>query len=56
MTAPVGYLMPSVPWNGLAVTDMPIRIAEKIELRDGHWMWTGWSNDSGYPYVRFRGP
>lgn len=37
------------------VKDLPDRIAEKIEPRDGHWIWTGWANDAGYPYVRFEG-
>lgn len=33
------------------LTDLPTRITEKIEVRDGHWLWTGWCNDKGYPYV-----
>jgi hypothetical protein len=39
----------------LTMTDLPPRIAVKIEARDGHWLWTGWSNSAGYPYVRFEG-
>lgn len=35
----------------LTLADLPARIAEKIEVRDGHWYWTGWANDAGYPYV-----
>lgn len=39
----------------IALFDLPPRIAEKIEIRDRHWMWTGWANDAGYPYVTFEG-
>lgn len=39
----------------LTMTDLPVRIAEKIEIRDGHWYWTGWANPEGYPYVRHDG-
>lgn len=39
----------------LTLTDLPHRIAAKIEMRDGHWLWTGWTNDSGYPYVSLDG-
>lgn len=55
MTAPIGYQRPSVPWNGLTVTDLPERISAKIEVGAEHWMWTGWANDAGYPYVSFEG-
>lgn len=39
----------------LTMTDLPARIVEKIEVRDGHWYWTGWANDAGYPYVHMDG-
>ncbi|WP_353809104.1 HNH endonuclease signature motif containing protein [Agromyces sp. SYSU T00194] len=34
---------------------LPDRIATKIDARDGHWLWTGWKNDAGYPYVHWLG-
>lgn len=39
--------------DNASVTDLPHRIASKIEHCEGHWLWTGWSNDTGYPYVHF---
>jgi hypothetical protein len=39
----------------LTLTYLPSRIAASIDVRDGHWLWTGWANDDGYPYVRHDG-
>lgn len=39
----------------LTMHDLPERVAAKVEERDGHWIWTGWTNDAGYPYVRHEG-
>ncbi|MDI1290656.1 MAG: HNH endonuclease [bacterium] len=39
----------------LTITDLPTRIASKIEVGEEHWLWTGWSNNAGYPYAHFEG-
>jgi len=39
----------------LTLTDLPPRIVEKIEVGEEHWLWTGWANDAGYPYVYMDG-
>ena len=39
-------------------TDLPVlpeSLASKLEIKDGHWIWQGWANDAGYPYVRHEG-
>lgn len=39
----------------LTITDLPERIADRLNECDGHWLWTGWQNSAGYPYVHFDG-
>jgi hypothetical protein len=37
------------------LTDLPERIASRIDVSDGHWLWTGWCNPEGYPYTSLNG-
>lgn len=40
----------------ITLTDkLPPRIADRIVEQDGHWIWQGWCNQEGYPYVHFGG-
>lgn len=37
------------------VTDLPDRIASRIERAGSCWIWTGWRNPDGYGYARWEG-
>jgi hypothetical protein len=39
----------------LTLTDLPEKIASRIDIRIEHWLWTGWANSDGYHYVRHDG-
>lgn len=40
----------------LTFTDiLPAGFASRLKLDGDHWLWTGWHNDVGYPYVRYDG-
>lgn len=41
--------------ENLTVTDLPAEIQANLVIEGEHWIWTGWSNDDGYPYVRYDG-
>lgn len=35
---------------------LPTRVRDRIVVADnGCWLWQGWHNDQGYPYVRWKG-
>jgi len=43
--------------NVLRISELPARIGSRLEVdeADGHWLWTGWTNNFGYPFVRWEG-
>lgn len=36
---------------GFSVADLPVKFQQKIEVRDGHWIWTGQINNKGYGLI-----
>jgi len=41
--------------TNLTMTDLPARLAERIDASGACWTWDGWHNDAGYPYVHWDG-
>jgi hypothetical protein len=41
--------------SGLTITDLPERIGRRLHESEGHWLWTGWHNQEGYPYCSLDG-